>query len=178
MRKCVFFFCDRKVSLSACYRSGGGRICVGETREVSDTEIPRRICASCIVRPQHAWRNRTETSQPHGALRSTWLHLSMPYTAAVFIFLLQSCCLLCALFAFSCTAKISTLSGGCLMVLSKLSLFCFFLSVASCDSSLFFCRCHMPPFFLCISLFSALCRFLFHRVWQSALMTQQPLICF
>lgn len=34
--------------------------------------------------PQHAWRNRTETSQPHCALHYTWLHLSMSYTSAVF----------------------------------------------------------------------------------------------
>lgn len=115
--------------------------------------------------------------------QSTPLCFALYLTTSVHV--LHFCCflsffytrLLCLLFAFSCITKISTLSGGWLMVLSKLSLF-FFKSFASRDFPLHLCHCHMPPFFLCSSLFSALCRFLCHHIWQSALMTQHPLICF
>lgn len=167
---------DWKVSLSVCYYGKAEKICVGEMLKVLGIEISRRILRLALSRLSMPEETGQKPVNP--TVLCTILDYICPCLTLLlfFIFLLHSC-LLCLLFAFSCITKISTLSGGWLMVLSKLSLF-FFKSFASRDFPLHLCHCHMPPFFLCSSLFSALCRFLCHHIWQSALMTQHPLICF
>lgn len=113
---------DWKVSLSVCYYGKAEKICVGEMLKVSGIEISRRILRLALSRLSMPEEPGQKPVNP--TVLCTILDYICPCLTLLlfFIFLLHSC-LLCLLFAFSCITKISTLSGGWLMVLSKLSLF-------------------------------------------------------
>lgn len=92
--------------------------------KVSGIEISRRILRLALSRLSMPEETGQKPVNP--TVLCTILDYICPCLTLLlfFIFLLHSC-LLCLLFAFSCITKISTLSGGWLMVLSKLSLFFF-----------------------------------------------------
>lgn len=166
---------DWKVSLSVCYYGKAEKICVGEMLKVSGIEISRRILRLALSRLSMPEETGQKPVNP--TVLCTILDYICPCLTLLlfFIFLLHSSSLPFVCFQLHHQNKhiIRGLVDGSEQVVT------FFLkSFASRDFPLHLCHCHMPPFFLCSSLFSALCRFLCHHIWQSALMTQHPLICF
>ena len=155
--------------------------------KVSVIEIPRRIlhlAASCLSVPEGTGQKPAHPAALPSLLDYIWRHSRTVPLCAFNLPPRPSCHIWLLFFAVGCDMKMSTLSGGvCWWCwashLSPLP------SFALCDFSFFFFPIPLslssqPPFSFFVPHFffiSAVCRFLVHRVWLSAAMTQRPLIC-